>query len=33
VLHRLGMGYEYLVKRFEELAAFRMNLIAIARKE
>jgi len=33
VLHRLGMGYEYLVKRFEGLAAFRMNLIAIARKE
>jgi SAM-dependent methyltransferase len=33
VLHRLGMGYEYLVKRFEGLAGFRINLIAIARKE
>ena len=33
VLHRLGIGYEYLVKRFEGLSAFRMNLIAIARKE
>lgn len=33
MLHRLGMGYEYLVKRFEGLAEFRMNLMAIARKE
>jgi SAM-dependent methyltransferase len=33
VLHRLGMGYEYLVKRFEGLSTFRMNLIAIAHKE
>jgi ubiquinone/menaquinone biosynthesis C-methylase UbiE len=33
VLHRLGRSYEYLVKRFEGLSAFRMNLIAIARKE
>jgi len=33
LLHRLGMSYEYLVKRFEWLSSFRMNLIAIARKE
>ena len=33
LLHRLGMGYEYLVKRFEALTGFRMNLIAIGRKE
>ncbi len=33
VLHRLGMSYEYLAKRFESLSSFRMNLIAIARKE
>jgi len=33
VMHRFGMCYEYLVKRFESLSSFRMNLIAIARKE
>jgi ubiquinone/menaquinone biosynthesis C-methylase UbiE len=33
LMHRLGMGYQYLVTRFESLSSFRMNLIAIARKE
>jgi ubiquinone/menaquinone biosynthesis C-methylase UbiE len=33
VMHRFGMCYEYLVKRFDWLSLFRMNLIAIARKE
>ncbi|HEY2458992.1 MAG TPA: class I SAM-dependent methyltransferase [Candidatus Acidoferrum sp.] len=33
LLHRVGMAYEYLVKRFDVLSAFRMNLIAMARKE
>jgi ubiquinone/menaquinone biosynthesis C-methylase UbiE len=33
VLHRFGTCYEYLVKRFESLSSFRMNLTAIARKE
>jgi SAM-dependent methyltransferase len=32
-LHRLGMCYEYFVKRFDSLSSFRMNLIAIARKD
>lgn len=33
VMHRFGRCYEYLVKRFESLSSFRMNLIAVARKE
>ncbi len=33
VLHRLGMAYEHAVKRIEVLSSFRMNLIAIARKD
>jgi SAM-dependent methyltransferase len=33
VLHGLGRTYEHMVKRFERLDSFRMNLIAIARKE
>ena len=33
VLHRLGRGYERVVERFETLDSFRMNLIAIARKD
>jgi SAM-dependent methyltransferase len=33
VLHGLGRAYEQLVKRFEKLESFRMNLIAIARKD
>jgi SAM-dependent methyltransferase len=32
VLHQLGTAYERMVKRFEMLDPFRMNLIAIARK-
>jgi len=32
VLHRLGIAYERLVKRFEVLSAFRLNIIAIAHK-
>jgi len=32
VLHQLGRAYERMVKRFEMLDPFRMNLIAIARK-
>jgi SAM-dependent methyltransferase len=33
VLHRLGRAYERIVERFEALDSFRMNLIAIARKD
>jgi len=33
VLHGLGRAYERVVKRFETLDSFRMNLIAIARKD
>ena len=33
VLHRMGQAYERVVKRFEALDSFRMNLIAIARKD
>src|ERR1700693_991182 len=33
VLHGLGSAYERVVKRFEALDSFRMNLIAIARKD
>jgi SAM-dependent methyltransferase len=33
VLHGLGRAYEQIVKRFERLEPFRMNLIAIARKD
>jgi SAM-dependent methyltransferase len=33
VLHRMGQAYERVVKRFETLDSFRMNLIAIARKD
>lgn len=33
VLHGLGRAYEQVVKRFETLNSFRMNLIAIARKD
>jgi ubiquinone/menaquinone biosynthesis C-methylase UbiE len=33
VLHRFGMCYAYLVRRFESLSSFRMNLTAIACKE
>ena len=33
VLHGLGRAYEQIVKRFEILDPFRMNLIAIARKD
>jgi SAM-dependent methyltransferase len=33
VLHGLGRAYEQIVKRFERLDSFRMNLIAIARKD
>jgi SAM-dependent methyltransferase len=33
VLRRLGRAYERVVKRFEALDSFRMNLIAIARKD
>ncbi len=33
ILHRLGIVYEYVVRRFEALSSFRMNLIAIARKD
>jgi SAM-dependent methyltransferase len=32
LLHRLGIGYERLVKRFDFLSAFRLNIIAIAYK-
>lgn len=32
VLHGMGRAYERVVKRFEPLEPFRMNLIAIARK-
>jgi SAM-dependent methyltransferase len=32
LLHRLGLGYAWLVKRFEFLSAFRLNIIAIADK-
>jgi SAM-dependent methyltransferase len=32
LLHRLGLGYERLVKRFDFLSAFRLNIIAIAYK-
>jgi ubiquinone/menaquinone biosynthesis C-methylase UbiE len=32
VLHRLGIAYERLVKRFEVLSALRLNIIAVARK-
>ena len=32
-LHRFGMCYAYLVRRFKSLSSFRMNLTAIARKE
>jgi SAM-dependent methyltransferase len=33
VLHGLGKAYERIVKRFATLNSFRMNLIAIARKD
>jgi len=33
LLHGLGRAYERVVKRFETLDSFRMNLIAMARKE
>jgi ubiquinone/menaquinone biosynthesis C-methylase UbiE len=32
VLHRLGIAYERLVKRFEVLSALRLNIIAVAHK-
>ena len=32
VLHQMGRAYERMVRRFEMLDSFRMNLIAIARK-
>jgi SAM-dependent methyltransferase len=32
VLHGMGRAYERIVKRFQTLDSFRMNLIAIARK-
>jgi SAM-dependent methyltransferase len=32
LLHILGIGYERLVKRFDLLSAFRLNIIAIAHK-
>jgi len=32
LLHHLGIGYGRLVKRFDLLSAFRLNIIAIARK-
>lgn len=32
LLHRVGIGYERLVKRFDLLSAFRLNIIAIAHK-
>lgn len=31
-LHRLGIAYGRLVKRFEALSAFRLNIIAVAHK-
>jgi SAM-dependent methyltransferase len=33
VLHGLGRAYERMVKRFDALDSFRMNLIAMARKD
>jgi SAM-dependent methyltransferase len=33
VVHRLGQAYERAVRRFEAFDSFRMNLIAIARKD
>ncbi len=33
VMNRLGLLYAYCVKRFQSLSSFRMNLIAIARKD
>jgi hypothetical protein len=33
LLHGLGRAYERVVKRFETLDSFRMNLIAMARKD
>jgi SAM-dependent methyltransferase len=33
LLHGLGRAYERVVERFESLDSFRMNLIAIARKD
>jgi SAM-dependent methyltransferase len=32
VLHRVGIAYERLVKRFDVLSAFRLNIIAVAHK-
>jgi SAM-dependent methyltransferase len=32
VLHRAGIAYERLVKRFDVLSAFRLNIIAVAHK-
>jgi SAM-dependent methyltransferase len=32
VLHGLGIAYERLVKRFEVLSVFRLNIIAVAHK-
>jgi SAM-dependent methyltransferase len=33
LLHAMGVAYERLVKRFEALAPFRLNIVAIAHKE
>jgi ubiquinone/menaquinone biosynthesis C-methylase UbiE len=33
VLHGMGVAYERLVKRFDLLAAFRLNIVAIAYRE
>jgi SAM-dependent methyltransferase len=33
LLHGMGLAYERLVKRFDLLAAFRLNIVAIAYKE
>jgi ubiquinone/menaquinone biosynthesis C-methylase UbiE len=32
LLHRLGTGYERMVKRFDLLSAFRLNIVAVAYK-
>ena len=33
LLHAMGVAYERLVKRFDALAPFRLNIVAIARKD
>jgi SAM-dependent methyltransferase len=33
LLHAMGVAYERLVKRFDALAPFRLNIVAIAHKE